>query len=150
MSEEIQEFSRSLGTQISLAARLMRTALEKELISEGITPSQWMLLMALGEKDHQVQSDLGKKVHLDNATITRSLDRLQDMNLVIRKQDQGDRRIQLVILTRKGLEAYRKWNALGKRINESSSKDLKKDDIDKLLKWLGVIITNLNSVSDEK
>ncbi len=147
---DIEKFSRSLGTQISLAARRMKSALEKELASDGLTPSQWMLLMALGEKDHQVQTELGKMVHLDNATITRSLDKLQDMNLILRKQDEGDRRVQHVILTKKGYEAYRQWNALGKKVNESATKNLSREEIEKLLKWLGVIIVTLNTTYNEE
>jgi DNA-binding MarR family transcriptional regulator len=143
--ESLEKFSDSLGTQINLVARWMRSNLEKELASAGITPSQWMLLMALGENENLMQTELGKMVNIDNATITRSLDKLQEMNLIVRTQDKDDRRAQHVSLTAKGLRAYKDWNAIGKKVNKRASKDLAAADQKKLLEWLSVIIGNLNT-----
>ncbi len=140
----LEKFSGSLGTQINLAARWLRIAMEKELTDHGVTPSQWMLLMAIGEKDNQGQTELGKMVNLDNATITRSLDKLQSMNLIIRTPDKDDRRAQKVSLTSKGKRAYREWNAIGRRINETAAKGISAGDKEKLLRWLTVIIANLH------
>ena len=141
----MEGFSESLGTQINLAARSMRIAMEKELASEGVTPSQWMLLMALGEKDSQVQTELGRMVNLDNATITRCLDKLQEMDLIVRIQDENDRRAQKVSLTPKGRKVYRNWNNVGHKINQCASQKLSPADNKKLLESLTLIIENLNS-----
>jgi DNA-binding MarR family transcriptional regulator len=146
---DLEEFSRSLGTQINLAARWMRIAMEKELTDHGVTPSQWMLLMAIGEKNNQGQTELGKMVNLDNATITRSLDKLQSMNLIIRTPDKEDRRAQKVSLTAKGKRAYRDWNAIGRRINDLAAKGISNGDKKKLLGWLTVIISNLHDAYTE-
>ncbi|MBU0519993.1 MarR family transcriptional regulator [bacterium] len=144
MDEE--KFTESLGTQINLVARSMRTALERELAIHGVTPSQWMLLMALGQKDHQGQTGLGRMVNLDNATITRCLDKLQDMELIVRRQDKDDRRAQKVSLTPKGHRAYSEWNAIGKKINDNAAGKLSQHERKILLDSLGVIIQNLNQV----
>jgi len=140
----IEKFSESLGTQINLVARWMRTALEKELTQHGVTPSQWMLLMALGQRNEMGQTELGKMVNLDNATITRCLDKLQSMSLIVRNQDKEDRRAQRVSLTTKGHQAYHDWNAIGKKINDQASKQLSQHDKKLLLESLGLIIGNLN------
>lgn len=145
--EGLEKFADSLGTQINLAARWMRSTLEKELATEGITPSQWMLLMALGENENLMQTELGKMVNIDNATITRSLDKLQEMNLIVRNQDKDDRRAQHVSLTPKGQKAYRDWNTIGKKVNQRASKNLSSADQKKLLEWLSIIIKNLNSAN---
>lgn len=141
--KDIERFSRSLGTQLNIAARYLRTALEKELAGTGISPSQWMILMALGERNHQGQTELGKIVNLDNATITRLLDRLQEMNLVVRNQDKDDRRAQKVSLTKKGLRVYREWNAVGEKVNDQASKNLSDEELSKLLGLLETISHNL-------
>ena len=140
-----EKFSDSLGTQINLVARWMRIALERELVSYGVTPSQWMLLMALGQKNMQGQTELGKMVNLDNATITRCLDKLQTMSLIVRHQDAHDRRAQKVSLTAKGQKIYREWNSLGKKINQQAALQLSAAEKKKLLETLGVIIDNLNA-----
>jgi DNA-binding MarR family transcriptional regulator len=147
-SNEIESFADSLGTQISLVARSLRNALERELASEGVTPSQWMLLMALGAKNHQGQTELGRMVNLDNATITRSLDKLQNLELIVRNQDKDDRRAQVVSLTKKGQRVYKEWNELGKKVNEMASRGLAAGDKKKLLYWLAVITGNLNELNN--
>jgi len=144
MAEE--KFTESLGTQINLAARSMRTALERELAAEGVTPSQWMLLMALGQKNNQGQTGLGRMVNLDNATITRCLDKLQEMELIVREQDKDDRRAQIVSLTNKGRETYSKWNSIGKKINDSAAGKLPSPERKKLMDTLRALIENLNQV----
>ena len=143
--KEPEKFSDSLGTQLNIAARWMRVALERELAGTGITPSMWMVIMALGDKPNQGQTELGKMVNLDNATITRLLDKLQEMSLLVRNQDKEDRRAQKVSLTRKGQRMYQEWNVIGRRVNHEASKHLTSKDIKKLLGWLEVINHNLNS-----
>lgn len=137
--------SESLGTQINLIARSMRLALEKELVSEGITPSQWMMLMALGENDHQVQSDLGKKLNLDNATITRIVDKLTEKELLERNQAKDDRRAQIVSLTEKGKRKCRRFSKIGDDVNQKASIGIAKSDREKLIEMLSVIQKNLDN-----
>ena len=140
----METLSESLGAQINIVARTLRVALEKELASEGISPSQWMLIMALGERDHQGQSELGKVLHLDNATITRIVDKLQDKGLMVRNQDKSDRRAQIVSLTDKGRTAYNKWNTIGELVNEEASQNLAPEEIKKLLHYLAIVKDNLD------
>lgn len=141
----MENFFNSLGTQVNIVARSMRLALEKELASLGISPSSWMILMALGEKDHQAQTDLGRMVNLDNATITRILDKLGEMGLIVRNQNKDDRRVQFVSLTVKGRKACREWNAMGKRVNRRALKNFTPGETSNLLEWLHTIQDNLNS-----
>jgi DNA-binding MarR family transcriptional regulator len=144
----MEKFQDSLGTQLNITARSMRLALEKELSILGISPSQWMLLMALHEKDGQGQTELGKMVNLDNATITRSLDKLQEMELIARAQSQGDRRAQIVSLTPRGQNACKEWNFIGKAVNHRASKGMPAADKKKLLELLAKICGNLNGAGE--
>ena len=148
-SMNIERFPDSLGTQLNIAARSRRVALEKELALAGISPTQWMLLMALGEKNHQGQTELGKMVNLDNATITRSLDKLQEMGLIVRNQDRDDRRAQIVSLTAEGQLAYRDWNAVGKKVNDRAANSLSSAERRKLLEFLSAIGGNLNGMNHD-
>gem|GEM_PF-2324243 len=143
----MQKFTESVGTQINIAARAMKNQLEKELAALGISPSQWMVMMALGEKDHQVQTDIARMVNLDNATVTRIIDKLAEMGLLERAQDKDDRRAQIVSITVKGKTAYRKWNTVGQTVNEKATSGLKKQEIDCLMKSLTVIQENLDTRS---
>jgi len=140
----METLSESLGAQINIVARALRVALEKELASEEVSPSQWMLMMALGEKDHQGQSELGKILHLDNATITRIVDKLQDKGLMVRNQDRADRRAQIVSLTDKGRTTYIRWNAIGAKVNQEATQNLTPEEIKELLQYLAIVKYNLD------
>ncbi len=143
----MEKFTESLGTQVNIVARSMRLALEKEISSLGISPSGWMMLMALGEKGHQAQSDLGRMVNLDNATITRILDKLGEMGLIVRNQNKDDRRVQFVSLTAKGRKVYREWNELGRKVNRRALENISDSDIKKLIELLHTIRGNLNAMN---
>ena len=136
--------SNSLGAQINIVARALRTALEKELTADDATPSHWMLLMALGEKDHQSQTGLGRLIHLDNATITRIVDKLEEKGLLKRKQDKSDRRTQIVSLTEQGWKVYRRWIKLGEKVNAKAAEGLKTKEISQLMRWLEILQENLD------
>jgi DNA-binding MarR family transcriptional regulator len=144
----MEKFQDSLGTQLNITARTLRVALEKELSHLGISPAQWILLMALREKDNQGQTELGKMVNQDNATITRSLDKLQEMDLIVRTQDREDRRAQIVSLTPKGRTACDEWNFIGQSVNHRAAKGLSSEDKKALLKMLALIGSNLNGSGD--
>lgn len=137
--------SESLGTQLNLIARSIRLTLEKKLASEGITPSQWMMVMALEENDHQVQSDLGKKLNLDNATITRIVDKLTEKGLLERKQAKDDRRAQIVSLTDKGKKKCNKYSKIGDDVNQKASIGIPDNDREKLMSLLSKIQINLEN-----
>ena len=141
----MQKFTESVGTQINIAARSMKNQLEKELAALGISPSQWMVMMALGEKDHQVQTDIARMVNLDNATVTRIIDKLAETGLLERAQDKDDRRAQIVSITVKGKAADRKWNSVGQTVNEKATSGLKKQEIICLMNCLTVIQENLDT-----
>jgi len=140
----MEKFTDSLGTQINVVARCLRLYLEKKLMPLEISPSQWMLLMALGEKDHQVQTDLARMINLDNATVTRIIDKLEERKVLVRNQNSDDRRVQIVSLTAKGKNTYKKWNALGEEVNNQAKTDIAKEDILTFLRVAESIRHNLN------
>jgi DNA-binding MarR family transcriptional regulator len=81
----------------------------KKLLSEnnlGITPGQMMLLYTLFKGDGIAITELGKKIFLDNSTLTGLIDRLEKLGLVYRAATPEDRRCYCIFLTDKarGLE----------------------------------------------
>jgi MarR family transcriptional regulator for hemolysin len=114
----------SLGFLVNSLARLMRNALELRLQSSGLTPTTWTILMALGEEDGLSQTDLSRRTFLDGATITRTLDQLEQLNYLERRRDETDRRVQNVVLTDAGRRAYLNAARFGNEINYEATKDL--------------------------
>lgn len=95
----------------------------------GITPVQFVLLHALWEKDGQKGVELGKRLRLDGATITGVLDRLEHMELIERRPDPSDRRINLVFLTARGKELEQPLNDISDQVNEEAMSIFNEDEV---------------------
>lgn len=76
----------------------------KKLLNElelGITPGQMTVLYTLYKGDGIAITELGKKVFLDNSTLTGLIDRLEKLELVYRAATPEDRRCYYIFLTDK-------------------------------------------------
>jgi DNA-binding MarR family transcriptional regulator len=81
--------------------------LKKRLHAYGLTPIQFLTLTALEEEDGIPAGEIGKRLVLDNATLSGVLDRLSDRGWVEKQTDLNDKRLLRVFLTdkSKGLQA---------------------------------------------
>lgn len=68
----------------------------------GLTYPQYVTLLVLWEEDGLVVKDLGERLHLDSATLTPLLKRLEKAGLVIRTRDSIDQRLVHITLTEAG------------------------------------------------
>lgn len=67
-----------------------------------ITPEQWTVLLFLWEKDGVTQQELCNATYRDKPSMTRLIDNMERLHLVVRISDKKDRRINLVHLTKDG------------------------------------------------
>jgi MarR family transcriptional regulator, organic hydroperoxide resistance regulator len=78
--------------------RIYRPILDKL----GLTYTQYVTLIALGEEDGQRVSDLGDKLFLESNTLTPILKKLEQLGLVDRRRDPADERQVRVNVTLAG------------------------------------------------
>jgi MarR family transcriptional regulator, transcriptional regulator for hemolysin len=121
---DVERLNQSLGFLVNGLARLMRNELENRLKEAGLTPTTWTVLMALLEEDRLSQTDLAKKTFLDGATMTRALDLLEAKGYIARVRDEGDRRVQIVVLTDSGHSAANAQACSGINVNAEATSDL--------------------------
>jgi DNA-binding MarR family transcriptional regulator len=81
--------------------KLVRNFREKGL---DITPEQWTVLLSLWEKDGVSQQELCNATFKDKPSMTRLIDNMEKLGLVVRIASKDDRRTNLVHLTRHGKE----------------------------------------------
>ena len=74
----------------------------QRLAPYGVTPAQYGLLEVLWERDGQSGAELSERLQLDSATMTGLLDRLERAELVVRRPDNADRRVNRIGLTAQG------------------------------------------------
>lgn len=73
-----------------------------ELIKIGLTPGQPKVLEYLNQNDGSIQKDIAHGCHIDPATLTGILDRMEEKNLIERRSINGNRRSSHVYLTECG------------------------------------------------
>jgi len=67
-----------------------------------LTYTQYITMIALWEKDHQLVSDLGHRLALDSGTLTPLLKKLEQDGRITRKRDDTDQRKVWIDLTNQG------------------------------------------------
>lgn len=95
--------SASLGFQLTLAARLYRTHLARELSNIGLFPGQEQVLRALGAvTEGLAMGDLARALQVQPPTLTKTIQRLQSQELILRMPRAGDGRVVHLLLTPAG------------------------------------------------
>lgn len=73
--------------------------LKKYLKPYGLTPVQGLVLEAIYNENGLTAGEIGKRLILDNATVSGVLERLSDAGWIIKTSDTEDRRVLRVHLT---------------------------------------------------
>ena len=68
----------------------------------GITYTQYIVFMVLWENDGISVGELGRKLYLDNGTLTPLLKKMQDKGYLTRVRSKEDERVVIVTLTDEG------------------------------------------------
>lgn len=88
-----------VGYRIYDAHRTLSRSLEQTLSPFGVTPGEWNALNQLDRLGPLSQKQLADALQKEQATITRSVDRMVRKGLVERNPDPNDRRANIVSLT---------------------------------------------------
>lgn len=78
--------------------------LKTKLRPYGLTSVQALVLEALWEEQGLTAGEIGKRLALDNATVSGVLDRLAEARWIIKKNDPSDKRILRVYLSSKAVK----------------------------------------------
>ena len=92
----------SLGYLMNYVAKLFARAHATCLEQHGVTIGQWAVLMFLWAKDGLTQTELSRQVAIEDATMVRTIDRMERDGLVRRVRNTHDRRQLNIFLTDKG------------------------------------------------
>jgi MarR family transcriptional regulator, transcriptional regulator for hemolysin len=136
-----------VGRQLVFTAKSMREAFEDALESAGGSLPSWVVLSTLAEVGCLSQAALASHVHLEGATITHHIDKLEAAGLVRRVADPSDRRVRRLELTEAGTELHARMLAEVIRLQSVVMAGLTAEDRVALARCLGVIQENLASVS---
>jgi len=136
-----------VGRQLVFTAKAMREAFEDALAAAGGSLPSWVVLSALAEVGSLSQAALASHVHLEGATITHHIDKLEAAGVVRRVLDPADRRVRRLELTEAGAELHARMLAEAITLQGTLMAGLSSDDRATLARCLSVIQANLASAS---
>ena len=116
----------------------------QELLSElGLYTGQEILLMHLWLEDGLTQTVLAERLCIQRATLTKTLDRLEQAGLVARRPDDEDRRVTRVHITDKGQELRRSIERVWREVEAQSFGNLSLEEHNTLRRLLEKAYANL-------
>ena len=74
----------------------------------GLTYTHYIVFMVLWEKDCVTVGEIGKRLYLDNGTLSPVLKKLENEGYIERRRFKDDERVVKIILTEKGWEMREK------------------------------------------
>ncbi len=137
-----QSYGRALGVAYTaLYRRLARYMREKNL---PITPDQFRVLTSLWQQDGKSQQELAAASNRDRANVTRLIDILEREGIVERQDDENDRRVFRIYLTKKGRELEAEAAECAQQAIKDAQKGISKEEIEVCMKVLRKTIGNLS------
>lgn len=112
----------------------------------GLTPGQPRILNKLFEADHVSQRELADRCNMDVATLSRSLDKLEEAGYVSRQKHPDCRRSFLIVLTEEGRKKAGEVHENFSRMDDQIWKDISEAEMEGFLACAEKIIRNLEDV----
>lgn len=110
---------------------------------------QGKILYSLWKKDGLSSTDISLDTGLAINTLTNMLDKMQEANLIYRKQSDADKRKKYVFLTEKGKSLETKSKIATDKMDEIFYKDFSIKEIELFENMLRKIISNLEDEDDK-
>lgn len=134
------------GFLISRIRQMGTRIFDRMLAASGIDAfngAQGRILYVLWQNDDISISSLAAQTSLANTTLTAMLDRMENIGLVARKPDPGDRRNRLIVLTEKAKSLQDDYTKISQKMNEIYYDGFTETEIVQFESYLQRVLNNL-------
>jgi MarR family transcriptional regulator, transcriptional regulator for hemolysin len=135
---------RSFGFLLHDIARLLRKRFDQRARALGLSRSQWQVLVHLERHEGINQSGLAEILEIENITLGRLIDRLEEAGWVERRPDRKDRRVRLLYTTKKVAPVMESMHKLAEATRNEALAGLAPEQRDALLDALVHVRGNLS------
>ena len=132
------------STLLKKSNRLLMKKANELLKPHGITHAYTYFLMELYKKDGLTQSEMHKRIGIEQPTAVRTLDRMERDGLIVREQSPTDRRAVFIKLTDKGKQYQKTILDCAKELNSLALQDFSKSEQMLLNRFIEKINANLS------
>jgi DNA-binding MarR family transcriptional regulator len=124
------QFSRetSLGYAANFVGRAFARALERRLARHGVALGQFPLLLTLWEEDGLTQSEIARRLLIEQPTVANTLKRMERDGLIAAAVDPKNRRLVRISLTAKGRALENALIAEAQAVNKAAVAGLTRRD----------------------
>ncbi len=130
LSSGRQAAEETLGLELSRTARLWRAKLDERFRPLGLTQASWVVLFHLGRGcDGLTQKDLAAEVGVEAPTLVRTLDLIEERNLIARRPAANDRRAKTVHLTDEGRKTLKEMHIAARTLRTDLLRGISPDEL---------------------
>jgi MarR family transcriptional regulator for hemolysin len=123
--------------------RMLRLYADKQARRYGLTRAQWAVLAKLERTEGLKQTEIADLMEMQPITLTRLIDKLCDAGLIERRNDESDRRVNRLYLTKAARPLMAKLAALRSEITQAALAGLSNADTHRLVDDLESIKDNI-------
>lgn len=134
------------GFLISRIKQVGTRIFDRMLANSGIDSfngAQGRILYVLWQNDEISISTLSAQTSLANTTLTAMLDRMESLDLIVRKPDPKDRRNRLIALTEKAKSLQDDYDRISQQMNELYYTGFTEKEIVQFESYLQRVLNNL-------
>lgn len=126
---------------------LKRRKVQRFLLEIGLTPGQGQarILIYLSSHSSVTQKEIADGCMLDVTTMSRVLNKMEEMELIIRRRDPGCRRAYQISLTEAGRQKAEEVSRGFERLEEILAGNLTEEEVGSLTAGLGKIKASLEA-----
>lgn len=125
---------------LNKASRKIRTAFNQRVTAHGLTYPRARALWRLAERPDMAQTELACELELEQATMARLLDRMEENGLIIRQPSASDRRVKLIALTPHGEEQAALVKSIAIKMRQEVFAGIETDELEALTVLLNSVI----------
>jgi MarR family transcriptional regulator for hemolysin len=133
---------------LTKVSRKMRTAFDQQVTAHGLTYPRARALFLLAKKQHLTQSELALELELQQATVVRLVDRMEENGLIERRPDAKDRRVNLLFLTPYGNEQADLVRSIADRMRKHISAGIDAGEMERAVALLERISASLSDLEN--
>lgn len=135
---------RSFGFLLHDIARLLRKRFDQRARVLGLSRAQWQVLVHLSRHEGINQSGLAEILEIENITLGRLIDRMEEAGWVERRADRTDRRARLLYTTEKVAPVMERMRALAEETRNEALAGLADAEREALIERLIQVRANLS------
>ena len=129
---------------------MMKTKIKQKMDKANIHPGQPFILKIIGENPGISQTELAEKLRVTPASVAVSTKRLEKQDLIIKKEDEHNLRLNHIYLTEKGEEIVEYIKGTFKKIHAQMFENLTEEELSTLISLYNKMIVNLSDLDKEK